>query len=110
MLLKVQLIKKMDSSPETNKLEELAAQVDELLSRFQLLQSDYAAVTEENKKLKSLLEEKNHQLNDFQYKAKISKIVQYLAVDDLSSEELRTKIDEYIKEIDHCLAYLSREV
>jgi len=33
-----------------------------------------------------------------------------LAVDDLSADELRTKIDEYIKEIDNCLAYLSREV
>ncbi len=100
----------MDSNNKTDKLEELAAHVDELLNKFQLLQADYAALTEENKKLKSLLEEKNHQLNDFQYKAKISKIVQYLAVDDLSADELRTKIDEYIKEIDNCLAYLSREV
>lgn len=100
----------MDSEETQIKLKELSANVDELLTRFQLLQVDHNAAIQENKKLKSLLEEKNQQLNDFQYKAKISKIVQYLAVDDLSADELRTKIDEYIKEIDHCLAYLSREV
>ena len=100
----------MDTEETQIKLKELSANVDELLNRFQLLQVDHNAAIQENKKLKSLLEEKNQQLNDFQYKAKISKIVQYLAVDDLSADELRTKIDEYIKEIDHCLAYLSREV
>ena len=100
----------MDSEETQIKLKELSANVDELLSRFQSLQADHHIAIQENKKLKSLLEEKNQQLNDFQYKAKISKIVQYLAVDDLSADELRTKIDEYIKEIDHCLAYLSREV
>mgnify|MGYP001793564583 CR=1 FL=1 len=100
----------MDSEETQIKLKELSANVDELLTRFQLLQVDHNAAIQENKKLKSVLEEKNQQLNDFQYKAKISKIVQYLAVDDLSADELRTKIDEYIKEIDHCLAYLSREV
>jgi len=100
----------MDTEETQIKLKELSANVDELLNRFQLLQVDHNAAIQENKKLKSLLEEKNQLLNDFQYKAKISKIVQYLAVDDLSADELRTKIDEYIKEIDHCLAYLSREV
>lgn len=100
----------MESNRTQIKLEELASHVDELLNRFQLMQADHNTVKEENKKLKSLLEEKNQLLNDFQYKSKISKIVQYLAVDDLSAEELRTKIDEYIKEIDNCLAYLSREV
>jgi chromosome segregation ATPase len=100
----------MDLNKTQIKLEELAVNIDELLNRYKLLEANHNAVAEENKKLKSLLEEKNQQLNDFQYKSKISKIVQYLAVDDLSADELRTKIDEYIKEIDNCLAYLSREV
>ncbi|MBT31204.1 hypothetical protein [Chondrinema litorale] len=100
----------MDYSQTEKKLELLSANVETLLYQYKELKSAYENTVIENKKLKSLLEEQNEKLNDFQYKAKISKIVQYLAVEDLSAEELRTKIDEYIKEIDNCLAYLSREV
>ena len=63
----------MDSEETQIKLKELSANVNELLSRFQSLQADHHIALQENKKLKSLLEEKNQQLNDFQYKAKISK-------------------------------------
>ena len=100
----------MDYTQTEKKLELLSSNVETLLYQYKELKSAYENTVVENKKLKSLLEEQNEKLNDFQYKAKISKIVQYLAVEDLSAEELRTKIDEYIKEIDNCLAYLSREV
>ncbi|MDW7695915.1 hypothetical protein R9C00_25585 [Flammeovirgaceae bacterium SG7u.111] len=80
-----------------------------LLAEHKKLKEEYILGKRENEKLKALVEEQNEKINDFQYKTKISKIVDYLAVDPTSSTDLRIKLDEYIKEIDYCIAYLNKE-
>jgi hypothetical protein len=47
-------------------------------------------------------------LAGFHNQAKITKIVDSLNPEDGSVSELKKKVDEYIREIDKCIAHLSR--
>jgi len=74
----------------------------------------HAQVKHENSALKmrnqELKEEVNHlntRLSDFQNQDKITKIVSNTTVEKEESTELKHKLNEYIKEIDKCIAHLS---
>ncbi len=99
----------MENSTLESKMKKLQETVILLLAEHKKLKEEYILGKRENEKLKALVEEQNEKINDFQYKTKISKIVDYLAVDPTSSTDLRIKLDEYIKEIDYCIAYLNKE-
>ena len=62
----------------------------------------------QNLELKSLLNSKDQQIIDFQNKIKISTIVDSISVDDSEATEVKSKIDDYIKEIDKCINQLSK--
>lgn len=91
----------------------------ELLSlerKLKLILADYAATKKElqnlraeNEELKSVLKSKDEQINHFQNQIKISKIVSSIADENQSEDaaELKAKINDYIKEIDKCIAHLS---
>ncbi len=53
-------------------------------------------------------QEFKNQTADFKNQIKISKIVDNINPEDGSVSELKKKVDEYIQEIDKCIAYLSR--
>ena len=63
---------------------------------------------QENQELKSGLRSRDEQLLNFKNQIKISKIVDNLNPEDGSSSELKKKVEEYIREVDRCIAYLSR--
>jgi hypothetical protein len=46
-------------------------------------------------------------LEDFKNQIKIAKLVNSIPVEEMESAELREKINNYIKEIDNIIAYLS---
>ena len=46
----------------------------------------------------------------FKNQDKIAKIVSSISAGDKSTTELKLKINEYIKEIEKCIAYLSEEL
>jgi chromosome segregation ATPase len=58
--------------------------------------------------MKSLLDSKQQQIQDFQNKNNISTIVYSIAVGDNQAAEVKSKIDDYIKEIDLCINKLSK--
>jgi chromosome segregation ATPase len=58
--------------------------------------------------MKSLLDSKQQQIQDFQNKNNISTIVDSIAVGDNQAAEVKSKIDDYIKEIDLCINKLSK--
>ncbi|WP_020530941.1 hypothetical protein [Flexithrix dorotheae] len=92
---------------QINSLEE---KIKVLVREFNSVKKELYETKKQNEKLQSKIEEQNEMLNDFQYKVKISKIVENLAEDSENSAELKAKIDEYIKEIDHCIAYLNKQM
>ena len=54
-----------------------------------------------------IIKTKNEQLSNFQIKNNISKIVNTISVEE-DNTELKKSIDNYVKEIDKCIAYLSK--
>lgn len=79
-----------------------------LLSDYNNIKEEVAALKVENKELKEVIRQKDGQLAGFQNQIKISKIVQNVATgDDADATGLKQQIDEYIKEIDRCIAQLS---
>lgn len=89
---------------EIQRLEMLAGKV---AGKLQQLEQDNHALKEELFVLKNRLEEKEQMLEDFKNQIKIAKLVNSLPVEDIESAELREKINNYIKEIDNIIAYLS---
>ena len=56
--------------------------------------------------LQSVIDEKDREIKNFQNRDNISKIVNTIAAESANSTELKLKINEYIREIDKCIAYL----
>ena len=62
----------------------------------------------ENQDLKSSVRSRDEQLSNFKNQIKITKIVDNINPEDGSASELKRKVDEYIREIDKCIAHLSQ--
>lgn len=92
------------------KLDHVESKVRKLVDAYKLLNTRLKASYAENNNLKMILDKKNEELLHFKNQDKIAKIVSSISSDEKSSTELKIKINEYIKEIDKCIAYLSEEL
>lgn len=93
----------------------LKVQLTSLERKMKLLISDYQHAKKEveqlqleNTSLKSTVQEKEDQINNFQNTIKIGKIVGRIDAEEGNSSELKSRVDEYIREIDKCIAHLSK--
>ena len=93
----------------------LKAQLTSLERKMKLLINDYQhtkmeveQMQLENTSLKSTVQEKEDQINNFQNTIKIGKIVGRIDAEEGNSSELKNRVDEYIREIDKCIAHLSK--
>lgn len=77
-----------------------------LLSEHTKLKQDLSLYRTENEELKEKLSEKENALSNFQNKLKISKIVDNMVGEGEETTELKVILDNYIKEIDKCIAHL----
>ncbi len=97
----------MDNNSLPNKLGNLENKIGLLLDSHQNLKDKSEALNHENKGLQDQIEQLTAQLNDFQNQDKITKIVSSNTVEKEEATELKYKLNEYIKEIDRCIAHLS---
>lgn len=79
-----------------------------LLGDYKNLKNELQALRKENQELKAAIKSRDEQIAGFHNQLKITKIVNNLYPEDGSVSELKKKVDEYIQEIDKCIAYLSR--
>ena len=79
-----------------------------LVSEHRNLKEEIKALKSENQELKEAVRLRDEQITGFHNQLKITKIVDNLHPEDGSVSELRKKVDEYIREIDKCIAHLSR--
>ncbi|MDH5597922.1 MAG: hypothetical protein OEY34_02295 [Cyclobacteriaceae bacterium] len=96
---------------ETTPLEKLNAIQAKILSLHEQLQQANQLLDEvqkENELLKKEIKDKDIKLKDFQNKFKITNIVKGFDLRDGDNEDVKKKIEEYIGEIDRCIAHLSR--
>ncbi|SMD43382.1 hypothetical protein SAMN00777080_1974 [Aquiflexum balticum DSM 16537] len=89
---------------ELQQTEKLAIQVGR---KLQQLEQENQSLKEDLFSLRTKLEDKERSLEDFKNQIKIAKLVNSIPVEDMESAELREKINNYIKEIDNIIAYLS---
>jgi len=97
------------------KRDRLNNELQTLERKIRLLMTEYTQEKKNNEdlknhilELKSLLSAKEQQILDFQNKIKISTIVDRISVGDSEATEVKSKIDDYLKEIDKCINQLSK--
>lgn len=90
-----------------SELEILEQQLKKLIASHDALKEEVSQLRAENMSLRSEIQQKDTEINNFQNKIKISKIVDGVAVNDSDAAEIKLQINEYIKEIDKCIAHLS---
>jgi len=89
-------------------LNGLECKLQILVGEHKNLKDQVILLKQENQELKSGLRSREEQLLNFKNQIKISKIVDNLNPENGSSSELKKKVEEYIREVDRCIAYLSR--
>lgn len=87
-------------------LTSLERKIKILLNEHARLKEDFEKVSAEKAELEERLTQKESKLENFQNQMKISKIVESMLVNNGDSEELKDVIEDYIKEIDKCIAHL----
>jgi predicted nucleic acid-binding Zn-ribbon protein len=98
----------MDLTVFKTNLSGLERKILLLLNEQKSLKEEVEGLKSENSQLKDGLRQRDEQIGNFRNQAKITKIVDSLNPDDSSVSELKKKVDEYIREIDKCIAHLSR--
>lgn len=79
-----------------------------LINEHKNLKEEIKSLKGENQELRSALRVRDEQIQGFHNQLKITKIADNLHPEDGSVLELKKKVDEYIREIDQCIAHLSR--
>lgn len=97
----------MSNHPIDQKLIGLEKKVNELVKAYQSERAKNTQLLTTNNSLKEEVEGLKAKLTDFQNQYKIAKIVSSTTVEKDESVELKNKLNEYIKEIDRCIAHLS---
>ena len=79
-----------------------------LVTEHRNLKEELKGTKNENQQLKAALKARDEQIASFHNQLKITKIVDNINPEDGSVLELKKKVDEYIREIDKCIAHLGR--
>jgi hypothetical protein len=98
----------MDQEVLKSNLSGLERKLLVLVNEHKSLKEELKALKTENLELKSAMRSRDEQISGFHNQLKITKIVDNLHPEDGSVLELKKKVDEYIREIDKCIAHLSR--
>lgn len=98
----------MDQEVLKSNLNGLERKILVLLNAHQGLKEEVKRLKLENQELKGSLKMRDEQISNFTNQIKITKIVDNINPEDGSSSELKRKVDDYIREIDKCIAHLSK--
>lgn len=98
----------MNQKSLISEMSALERKVELLVSQQQSLREELKQLRNENSMLRSVIEEKDEQINHFQKTLKLSKIVDTAVADQTDTTELKRTINEYIRKIDKCIAQLSQ--
>ena len=91
-----------------SELQSLERKLVLLINEQKNLKSKNILLEQQKRELEEQLNSKNDQLQSFQNQIKISKIAGSVGADRKDASELKKKIDEYIGEVDRCIAHLSQ--
>ncbi len=90
------------------KLDSIEKRAQQLVAAHVQLKDKYNSLKAEHSELMDLLKEQGAQLEEMENKLKVIKVAKQLgASPDDDKNDLKKKINEYIKEIDKCVALLN---
>ena len=98
----------MDQELLKTNLHGLERKILVLINEHKSTKEELRALKRENQSLKEAIRTRDEQISGFHNQLKITKIVDSLGPGDGSVSELKKKVDDYIREIDKCIAHLSR--
>jgi hypothetical protein len=98
----------MDQELLKTNLSGLERKILVLVSEHKNLKEELKGLKRENQELKIAVRARDEQIAGFHNQLKITKIVDSINPEDGSVSELKKKVDDYIREIDKCIAHLSR--
>jgi uncharacterized coiled-coil DUF342 family protein len=98
----------MDQELLKTNLAGLERKIVVLINEHKNLKDEIKNLKAENQELRNAVKVRDEQIAGFHNQLKITKIVDNLHPEDGSVLELKKKVDEYIREIDKCIAHLSR--
>ena len=98
----------MDQEVLKTNLNGLERKLLVLVNEHKGLKEEIKTLKNENLELKTAVKVRDEQITGFHNQLKITKIVDSLNPEDGSVSELKKKVDDYIREIDKCIAHLSR--
>ena len=98
----------MDQELLKTNLNGLERKILVLVNEHKNLKEEVKTLKKENQDLKAAIRVRDDQISGFHNQLKITKIVDSLNPEDGSVSELKKKVDDYIREIDKCIAHLSR--
>ena len=94
------------SSQQLAQLDRLERQVTTLVAAYQRMREELADANTTNEQLRAELRERDKLLRERQNQENIVKLVQTIAGEPTHANELKQRLNEYIRELDKCLAYL----
>jgi regulator of replication initiation timing len=98
----------MDQELLKTNLSGLERKILVLINEHKNLKEELKGLKTENQELKNAVRVRDEQIASFHNQLKITKIVDSINPEDGSVSELKRKVDDYIREIDKCIAHLSR--
>jgi hypothetical protein len=98
----------MDQELLKTNLSGLERKILVLVNEHKNVKDELKGLKRENQELKEAVRARDEQIAGFHNQLKITKIVDSINPEDGSASELKKKVDDYIREIDKCIAHLSR--
>ncbi|MFN6947010.1 MAG: hypothetical protein ACK4ND_18855 [Cytophagaceae bacterium] len=97
----------MNNQATIEKLQALEQKIHLLINEHASLKKELKNEMDANINLRQEVFSLNEDLKNFHNQDKISKIVSSVKDDSQNVSELKIKLNEYIKEIDNCIAHLN---
>jgi predicted nucleic acid-binding Zn-ribbon protein len=91
-----------------DELKLLNRKLDELLTRYNNLKTEYADLRNGNETLKTVIQEREARIKELEIKYERIKLSGALLGEGENGAEARKKITELVREIDKCVALLNR--
>lgn len=90
------------------KIEQIIKRTERLVSQHDQLKQELAEVQEENRQLKEQLKAREEKMGELGHELSVVKVAKQLsAFPEEEKVELKKKINEFIREIDKCVALLN---
>ncbi|MBK8417211.1 MAG: hypothetical protein IPL22_23450 [Bacteroidetes bacterium] len=87
---------------------QLRNKVEKLVNLHEKLMQEYQQLKTQQEQLKSQIHSQQQQISELEEKNRVIRLAQMVSGSDQNTREIKLKINEYIREIDRCLALINR--